>query len=551
MAIYLGNTPIAENVTIQQGGGVTIDDTLSDTSKNPVQNKVINAALNSKANTSDIPTSLPANGGNADTVDGKHASDFFNNIADIITPESSGKETLVEYIRTLDSSTSNFYADSFDDLPTSNWGYNVTVYKAWGAIYVIAYRALSNNEIYVRCFTGSGEWNGDWTRLNDGGNADTVDGKHASDFAPYYSYAPIFTGNILDIIEMGTYSCDKSDCTNLPQEITNWCYITMYRFRDTGYKRFICTKLNAIGSNDCGVIYLASESYKDADGNLIWSRACDGGDADTVDGLHANGFVKVNSNGSYDCNTLYDTGLYLCGGSATNTPNDLKYGTLLVMPYRKPYGNAKIDYCAQIFIPNGDCKDTSLWYRTSLLDSWNEWTRSCDGGNAATLESHPASDFALKTDIPTTLPANGGNADTVDGKHASDLITHYGLIADSNLDPNTRGCWDANITGISIGWANVVQFENGHFITQIAFGASTGKTCSLRLRTRYASSEFESWESDWNYIETVQNAITANTAGTLATTATNVCLRNISAGTADLVAGTTALETGAIYLVYE
>ena len=45
----------------------------------------INTKLNGKANTShihtksqisDFPTSLPANGGNADTVDGKHASDF-------------------------------------------------------------------------------------------------------------------------------------------------------------------------------------------------------------------------------------------------------------------------------------------------------------------------------------------------------------------------------------------------------------------------------------------------------------------------------------------
>ena len=54
--LYLGNKEIT-------GGGVTIDDTLSDTSKNPVQNKVINAALNNKAELSDIPTSLPANGG--------------------------------------------------------------------------------------------------------------------------------------------------------------------------------------------------------------------------------------------------------------------------------------------------------------------------------------------------------------------------------------------------------------------------------------------------------------------------------------------------------
>ena len=67
--LYLGETEIT-------GGDVTIDDSLSDTSKNPVQNKVINAALNTKAELTDIPDKLPADGGNADTVDGKHASDF-------------------------------------------------------------------------------------------------------------------------------------------------------------------------------------------------------------------------------------------------------------------------------------------------------------------------------------------------------------------------------------------------------------------------------------------------------------------------------------------
>lgn len=59
--LYLGNKEIT-------GSSVTIDDALSDTSKNPVQNKVITNALNTKANLTDIPTTLPANGGNADTV---------------------------------------------------------------------------------------------------------------------------------------------------------------------------------------------------------------------------------------------------------------------------------------------------------------------------------------------------------------------------------------------------------------------------------------------------------------------------------------------------
>ena len=63
----------------------TVDSSLSSTSTNPVQNKVINTALAGKAASShthtksqitDFPSSLPANGGNADTVDGKHATDF-------------------------------------------------------------------------------------------------------------------------------------------------------------------------------------------------------------------------------------------------------------------------------------------------------------------------------------------------------------------------------------------------------------------------------------------------------------------------------------------
>ena len=66
---------------------ITIDTALSSTSTNPVQNKVINSALAGKAASShshtksqitDFPSSLPANGGNADTLDGLHASDFCN-----------------------------------------------------------------------------------------------------------------------------------------------------------------------------------------------------------------------------------------------------------------------------------------------------------------------------------------------------------------------------------------------------------------------------------------------------------------------------------------
>ena len=122
--------------------------------------------------------------------------------------------------------------------------------------------------------------------------------------------------------------------------------------------------------------------------------------ADKLDGLHADDFIKANGSYAYDCNTLYDAGLYLCNGSATNTPNDLKYGTLFVMPYRRPYGNSAPDYCAQIFIPNGDVDDPSLWYRTSFENTWNEWKKSCDGGNADTVDGLHANDFYTSENKP-------------------------------------------------------------------------------------------------------------------------------------------------------
>lgn len=74
------------------GSSITVDSNLSETSTNPLQNKATTAAINevktnlstkadkvhthTKDDITDFPDSLPANGGNADTVDGLHADDF-------------------------------------------------------------------------------------------------------------------------------------------------------------------------------------------------------------------------------------------------------------------------------------------------------------------------------------------------------------------------------------------------------------------------------------------------------------------------------------------
>lgn len=57
------------------GGGITQQD-LNDTLKVYATNESVDTKLGDYAEKSDIPVTLPANGGNADTLDGKHASDF-------------------------------------------------------------------------------------------------------------------------------------------------------------------------------------------------------------------------------------------------------------------------------------------------------------------------------------------------------------------------------------------------------------------------------------------------------------------------------------------
>jgi len=110
----LGYTPPSENTTYTLANSVTdgllskddkvkldsvekdanktiIDEALSNNSTNPVQNKVIKSELDSiNTKINNIPSSFPADGGNSDTVDGKHADDFVS-INDVVTSSQANK----------------------------------------------------------------------------------------------------------------------------------------------------------------------------------------------------------------------------------------------------------------------------------------------------------------------------------------------------------------------------------------------------------------------------------------------------------------------------
>lgn len=128
------------------------------------------AAWGGKAELSDIPTTLPADGGNAETLDGKHASDFarVNKVttqAEVDSILESGIYS-VEYLptpTTFGSIESSYYMMAVNK-HRADLNYNVEI--------AVPYADGKQQGVYYRNCT-NGIW-GAWTNVADGGNATSV-----------------------------------------------------------------------------------------------------------------------------------------------------------------------------------------------------------------------------------------------------------------------------------------------------------------------------------------------------------------------------------------
>lgn len=168
--LYIGDKEVS-------GSDVTIDDTLSDTSTNPVQNKVIKQAIDNKADSShthvkaditDFPASLPANGGNADTVNGLHASDFMPYIGVVDDLFAVNKTCICAY----GQNTLNTPLKAGLTMSGSGLCFvNLTSGAEWANYIVMA----AGDEYLYSATSKNGVLNSEWRRINDR-NADTVGG---------------------------------------------------------------------------------------------------------------------------------------------------------------------------------------------------------------------------------------------------------------------------------------------------------------------------------------------------------------------------------------
>lgn len=148
-----------------------------DNSASGLAAKNVQAALDELK--AEIPSSLPAEGGNADTVDGKHASDFAeagHDHDDEYAPKTHGhKVSDIEDFPTIPTIPDSLPADG-GNADTVD-GKHASDFAEAGHNHDSDYAAAEHDH------TVSDITDFPTSLPADGGNADTVDGKHASDFA--------------------------------------------------------------------------------------------------------------------------------------------------------------------------------------------------------------------------------------------------------------------------------------------------------------------------------------------------------------------------------
>ncbi len=144
----------------------TVDSELSDTSTNPVQNKAVKAELDKKADKTDIPTSLPANGGNADTVGGIGIAGLRQITQTVLNTLPSVPNGEGDYFVNCDMSDTTF----------PYWyGYLSVRYGSYTGEYVATFRTTGNdNKVYYNTYL-TNHWYG-WQEIYTSNNKPLVTG---------------------------------------------------------------------------------------------------------------------------------------------------------------------------------------------------------------------------------------------------------------------------------------------------------------------------------------------------------------------------------------
>ena len=140
---------------------------------------------------------------NADTVDGKHASDFMQNLGALSTG------SLLDYVLTMTKSGYLLVKRNVTDTPVSGQFFFVDVIRETGGSYAITATRFDTGDVYTNRYnTSMTKWYG-WANVADGGNAKTAKTANTANTAGTLATTP--TNVCLRNISFGTANPQVTD----------------------------------------------------------------------------------------------------------------------------------------------------------------------------------------------------------------------------------------------------------------------------------------------------------------------------------------------------
>ena len=329
------------------------------------------------------PASLPANGGNADTVDGKHASDLlnYNNLTNSPDFNTSTNKT------TFDIPQQGLYQVKCADNSSPNGKNGI-----WSLLVIGdgtgGYMNTGNNYITQLAFYGEGvtytrdcsmtnnedddtvyDW-GEWRKINDGGNADTIAGIGIDGIQTKQTGISSYT-DWNDIVEPGFHKLMERGTENAPDN-SDWFFPIVFAYSQTGI-----SQLAVAYRYDLIYIRHKKTLENETTGWTEWRKINDGGNANTIAGKGINAIQTRDSgycfyNQNKDWNDLTDTGYYgLMHSTSTALHNPVNGKFFYPMVFK--YAN---DSITQIAVPHlaGHDDSSGLVYIRSKHGSYNGWS---------------------------------------------------------------------------------------------------------------------------------------------------------------------------------
>jgi len=235
----------------------------------------------------------------------------------------------MEYVAETDGQTSlGFYlvTPTSASNPADNWsGFNI--FKPSGKTYGVHTMSFNvdSGQLSIPAATGTAPFSISSTTRVPNLNADTVDGKHASDFAlsgDLSSYLPLTGGTITSTIHQALTIRTSNTGAN------NWVAIAFRKYINNTETAFGGIAMKSEGNNDNNNLFrytgLGSNFYK------VWDEGNDGStsglDADLLDSYHSYAFMRtfaMSSGDNYDTKPTQTVGSFVAANFNDLTSSDV------------------------------------------------------------------------------------------------------------------------------------------------------------------------------------------------------------------------------------